>query len=145
MREELIDLWDAPCDARCITTNGTLKTNGRGVMGRGCAFQATQRYPFLALTLGRALTAWGNVPCILLPDTRPMLVSFPVKRVWYEHADLDLIAQSTRELVRLADGAHWQQVVLPRPGCGNGSRSWEREVRPLIQPLLDDRFTVVTL
>lgn len=144
MREDLLDLWTAPADARCITTNGTVKANGRAVMGRGTAKQATERYPFLQLTLGRAIRGWGNVPCILLPDERPMLVSFPVKHEWHELADLDLIARSARELVRLADGAGWRVVLLPRPGCGNGQRKWS-EVRPILQPILDDRFTAVTL
>lgn len=145
MTEELVDLWEVDCDARCITTNGSIKANGRGVMGRGCAKQAKARYFALELTLGRALQGWGNVPVILLPDERPLLVSFPVKHEWHERADLDLIAVSARELVKLTDGAHWQTVVLPRPGCGNGGRSWEREVRPILRSILDDRFSVVTL
>jgi hypothetical protein len=32
-------------------------------------------------------------------------------------------------------------VLLPRPGCGNGHRTWD-EVCPVIEPILDDRFTV---
>lgn len=138
------DLWTTPCDARCITTNGTIKANGRAVMGRGTALQATAHYPGIRQIQHRALVGWGNVPCILLPDERPMLVSFPVKYDWWLAADLGLIAKSAQALVGLADGAQWQTVLLPRPGCGNGQRTWA-EVVPILAPILDDRFVVVSL
>lgn len=149
MREDSLDLWWTPADARCITTNGTVKANGRAVMGRGCARQACERYPYLQLTLGKLLAQHGNHVQILVganvdgTDGIP-LVSFPVKHHWEERADLDLIRQSAYELVVVADLAKWETILLPRPGCGNGQRKWH-EVRPILQPLLDDRFTVVTL
>lgn len=148
MIEDYADLWEVDCDARCITTNGTVKSNGRGVMGRGCARQAKHKYVGLEITLGAQLKVHGNHVAILCRtgDTdRPIpLIMFPVKRDWWEHADLQLIAYSAEELVALTDREGWKRVVLPRPGCGNGGRSWEREVRHLIQPILDDRFRVVT-
>lgn len=145
MREDCVDLWEAPCDARCITTNGTVKVNGRAVMGRGCAKQACDRYPYLQKSLGQLLQTLGNhVQILRLGAEEPILVVFPVKHHWDERADLDLIARSARELVVLADDMQWQTVILPRPGCGNGQRKWH-EVRPILQPVLDDRFTVVTL
>jgi hypothetical protein len=146
MIEATNDLWLTPADARCITTNGTVKPNGRAVMGRGCAKQATERYFAMQLTLGTAIKLYGNHVLIIDPhcDGIP-LVSFPVKYEWSERADLDLIARSAHELVALTAVQGWTAVVLPRPGCGNGKRHWESEVRPILQPLLDDRFTVVTV
>lgn len=144
MIERQVDLWTTPCDARCITTNGTVKSNGRAVMGRGTALQACERYFGLRLIQGRALQGWGNVPCVLLPDERPCLISFPVKHEWQQPADLDLIRASAWALVSLVEGAHWQVVLLPRPGCGNGQRTWE-EIRPILAPILNDRFVVVSL
>lgn len=148
MREDLLDLWAAPADARCITTNGTVKTNGRAVMGRGCAKQATERYSFMQLTLGRLIQEQGNhVVVIFEPPAGPepwTLCSFPVKHEWEQRADLILIAQSATELRELTNQMGWHTVVLPRPGCGNGGRKWS-EVRPILQPILDDRFTVVTI
>jgi hypothetical protein len=149
VREDLLDLWEIPADARCITTNGTVKSNGRAVMGRGCAKQACEKYPFLQITLGKILKAHGNHVAVLIganhdgTDGIP-LVTFPVKHDWNMRADLTLIRQSAYELASLADRAGWKSVVLPRPGCGNGQRKWH-EVRPILQPILDDRFTVVTL
>ncbi len=37
---------------------------------------------------------------------------------------------------------HLDKVYLVRPGCGNGQLKWE-DVKPLIAPILDDRFIVV--
>lgn len=140
-----MDLWDVLADARVITTNGSVKTSGRAVMGRGCALQATQRYAFLQLTLGKAIQAHGNHVALLVePTGDAALCSFPVKHAWMERADLILIAQSATELRELTNAKGWLSVVLPRPGCGNGGRKWASEVRPILQPILDDRFLVVT-
>jgi len=54
-----------------------------------------------------------------------------------------LIRQSARQLVEMADKFGWGSVVLPRPGCGNGGLDWD-DVRPILEAILDDRFTVVT-
>lgn len=151
MREDLADLWTYPADARVITTNGTVKANGRAVMGRGVALQATQRFARVQLALGTCLRQHGNhVTIVLRPPEQPTLymvdvplVSFPVKHAWNEPADLELIARSAAELVKLTGEEGWKRVVLPRPGCNNGRRSWQREVRPILTPILDDRFTVV--
>ncbi len=136
------DLWATDCDARCITTNGFLKTDGSAVMGRGVALQATKRYFALRKIQGRALQQHGNVPTILIPGP-PALVSFPVKHVWSDWADLDLIRQSAERLVALTTAQGWRTVLLPRPGCNNGHRNWERDVQPILAPLLDERFLVV--
>lgn len=149
MREDLVDLWTVACDARCITTNGTVKANGRGVMGRGCAKEAKDRLLGLEITLGAQLREHGNHVAILAhtgeKSAPTPLVMFPVKHEWHERADLELIEQSARELVALTDQQGWQTVVLPRPGCGNGGRKWQSEVRPLIRWILDERFLMVTL
>lgn len=145
MREDYINLWEIPADARVITTNGTIKANGRAVMGRGCAREATQKFPYLQIALGRHLQTHGNHVGLLRwsGDPEYALVAMPVKHEWHLRADLKLIEQSTIELVALADKYEWKQIALPRPGCGNGQQRWS-VVRGIIQPYLDDRFTVVT-
>jgi hypothetical protein len=150
MIEAYADLWTLPCDARCITTNGTIKSDGRAVMGRGVAKQATERYLGIAKILGAHLREHANhVGILVLTDddgtgkTIP-LVSFPVKHMWDQWADLDLIGRSADELVALTTRYGWHTVALPRPGCNNGKRNWETEVRPILLPILDDRFIVVT-
>lgn len=147
MIERVTDLWSTPCCARCITTNGTIKTGGRGVMGRGTALQAKRRLAGLEITLAAQLRQHGNHVAVLSytgSKAAPVpLVMFPVKHQWYDDADLDLIRQSAQELLVLATVRGWQTVLLPRPGCGNGQRTWT-EVEPILAPILDDRFVVVS-
>ncbi len=146
MKELTGDLWEVEADARVITTNGLVKKDGRAVMGRGVAKQAAERYPWLPEWLGLSLRVIGNHVRMFLPNegNATYLIMFPVKHNWWETANLDLIKRSAEELVTLIDGQFSKGVtiVLSRPGCGNGGLRWE-DVKPVIEPLLDDRFVVV--
>jgi hypothetical protein len=148
------NIWDEidNCDAIVITTNGTVKANGACVMGRGIAREARDRYPGVDLTLGQLIQSKGNLVFKLdrpiwsgplRPYVALRLVSFPVKHNWYEKACLTLIESSTVSLRLLADIEKWKMVIMPRPGCGNGNLKWE-DVRPVIEPILDDRFVVMS-
>lgn len=143
-----IDLWSISADAVVITTNGDVNSSGRAVMGRGCAREATLRIEDIEVKLADALRVGGNrvhwfaQVRDVIDDRRFDLITFPVKHRWHEHADLELIERSTRELVRIVDRSGYQTVVLPRPGCGNGKLQW-KAVRSFIEDLLDDRFVVV--
>lgn len=146
------DLWTYPADATGITTNGFVKLNGACVMGRGCAQQARDRYPGLDRALGDLITKYGN-RCfrIVIHPTRTLL-TFPVKPMngpqgepgFAANADLNIIARSCEQAMAMADKFAWERIVLPRPGSGNGRLKYERDVRPVIAPLLDDRFLVIT-
>lgn len=146
-----VNLWEVPADLHVITTNGTVKMNGACVMGRGCAREAKYMYPSLDLKLGRMVKDSGNIVHFLnFTPARPnvdyphRLASFPVKHNWWEQADTYLIERSAKQLVELVNTTPGiMSVVMPRPGCGNGQLNWQ-DVRPLIEPILDDRFTVVT-
>lgn len=149
MREVRGDLWElAPeMEAVCITTNGTVKKNGEAVMGRGCALEAAQRFPVLPGLLGQHLQLTGNhvyvVHVVEDLGVEYDLVTFPVKHHWRERASLDLILRSANELVLLASLEEWEDVLLPRPGCGNGGLSWHI-VGSALARALDDRFVVIT-
>jgi hypothetical protein len=145
MKEAKGNLWTFPADYRAITTNGAVRNDGACVMGRGCALEAKTKYPRIPYELGDAIVRGGNHVHRLSFG----LVSFPVKHHWREQADLGLIERSAMELMDFL----WLMssvrklpltVVMPRPGCGNGSRDWESEVRPVIAPVLDDQVTVIT-
>lgn len=81
------DLWSywGNCDALCVTTNGSIKKSGECIMGRGCALEAAQRFPGVALHLGRKIQQDGHRVCIAPGTTIPLigiptaLVSFPTK------------------------------------------------------------------
>lgn len=136
------NLWDFPADVRVITTNGMVKTNGCCVMGRGCAKEAKDKFLNCDRILGSLIKQKGNHCHVIFAG--PILVSFPVKHSWRDTADIQLIERSARELVEMANHYKWEKIVLPRPGCGNGNLSWDFTVKPVIGPILDDRFYVIT-
>jgi hypothetical protein len=144
MKEVKGDLWTFQFDdtwlssyIHCITTNGFVKKNGEAVMGRGCALEACQKYPGLAKRLGAELNKKGNTIIWLTTG----LITFPVKHNWWEKADLDLIKKSADCLAKEADNLRQKWFILPRPGCGNGQRTWE-EVKPLLENLPDNVLVI---
>jgi O-acetyl-ADP-ribose deacetylase (regulator of RNase III) len=140
MKEIEGDLWEYHGTAIiAVTTNGQVSRKGEAVFGRGCARQAGERFPGLERRLGELITADGNHVAVLGEG----LVSFPVEHTPYETPDLRLIERSTRELAELADSLGWKGVVLPRPGCGGGGLEW-KDVKPILERYLDDRFLVIT-
>ena len=152
MIEDTGDLWDYPADAVVITTNGYVKNNGQAVMGRGCAREAADKWPFLPMILGEAIKEFGNEVFIwglqdIDEDTEELrfnnIITMPVKYNWWEPANLILIQKSATDLKTEADLWHFDSVVMPRPGCGNGGLEWD-DVKPIIEEILDDRFVAIT-
>lgn len=139
------NMWEIEADAKCITTNGTVKKNRACVMGRGNALEAKTLIPGIDSILGEAILAHGNRVILLevLADGTK-LFSFPVKHNWWERADLDLIARSAGELAEMADLLGLHKVILPRPGCGNGRLQWAY-VEPILSSKLDGRIYCIAL
>lgn len=139
MKEVLGNIWDYPADCICITTNGSVRNDGCAVMGRGVALQAKHRVPGIDFKIGAAIRTRGN-HLYMMGD----YCTFPVKHRWQEMADLELIKQSTQELDLLARQQFPGYIfVLPRPGCGNGQRTWE-EVKPIVS-ILPDNVHIICL
>lgn len=137
------NIWDHHNAGRwiVITTNGDIRKDGACVMGRGVAKQAADRYPNLSYELGRKLGESGNQVYVF---EKYRIITFPVKDHWRDKADLDLIKKSLQQIVAWADTPRKHGLFhMVRPGCYNGGRDWEREVKPLCQRYLDDRFAVV--
>lgn len=148
MKEQTINLWDTTGDAICITTNGVINHLGLAIMGGGVALEAVTRYPEMAEELGYLLQLQGN-HVYLLQEAKPVglapfaIFSFPTKTHPYMKSDPLLIVRSARELISLCDDYGYEDIYIPRPGCGLGGLDWE-DVKPLLSEILDDRFTVVT-
>ena len=70
------------------------------------------------------------------------LITLPVKHNWREKADLRLIEESCGSLVHHVDNLHLLEVYMVRPGCGNGGLDW-KDVKPILEKYLDDRFVMV--
>lgn len=148
MREVAGDIWEAHGLGHwiAITTNGIVNRQGKLVMGRGVALQAAKRFDWLPTHLGDRVRDAGN-HVHAFPSIR--LFSYPVKHHWKEGADLALIERSAKELVDFVTdltarkvGPMIHLVCLVRPGCGSGGLEWS-QIRPLLAPILDDRFIIV--
>ena len=134
----------------CVTTNGVVKKNGHAVMGKGNALEIDNYYHVSPL-LGKYLTQYGNrvfnLGLYYLSNgvqTFPFrLFSFPTKYDWRNDSDLTLICRSCEQLVELCDKLQISKCFLPPPGCGCGNLDYNVIVKPAIELLLDDRFTVV--
>lgn len=164
-----VDLFYIDCQAVCITTNGFVKSDGLAVMGRGCAMQLANLFSHAPRLLGAAIRRYGNItqPIFMANDT--VVLAFPVKpdyvinngsnvvshaRGMYKigqkvpgfhaKADIELIKQSAIQLKAWADETNHTDIVLPRVGCGAGELDWEQDVYPVLNEILDDRFTAVS-
>lgn len=151
MMEAVGDIWkwaeEHSADAVCVLTNMTV-ADGKLIMGGGQARQARTKFPTLPESWGQYYENRGNlganVVATQFQEGNPYwLVSFPTKVHPSEDSTLELIETSAHTLVEITDFQGWKKVVLPRPGCGLGSLVWP-DVRPVIEPILDDRFIVIT-
>ena len=146
MLEKTGDIWKTDRDVMAITTNGVVKNNGELVMGKGIALQAKRRYPGLPKAMGDFVSTigCGNIPEIFYcgADVGKLvtLVSLPTKHHWRDKSDISLIKKSLIIIEDIIPKS--QTIALTRPGCGNGGLNWETEVKPIIEPLLNDRFTI---
>lgn len=152
IKGNIFDQTDA--DAICVTTCGVVKSNGELVMGAGIAKQFANRYPLLAKHLGGLVSTYGNQVYgysksygsnvyVTKKEHRPVVFSFPTKHDWKDPSSLKLIEESAEQLVEKANFCDFTKIVLPRPGCGLGQLNWE-DVKAVIEPILDDRFYIIT-
>lgn len=145
--QNIFDIADQPNTGVCVTTNGVRKRDGSAVMGAGQALEANQRYACSG-KLGQNLAQFGNSVCDLgIVQTCSgypyRLIAFPTKHHWKDKSDMDLIIQSTHQLLNLTNKLHLSQVYLPPVGCGLGCLNWDKQVAPVLESLLDDRFYVL--
>lgn len=140
MQEIYGDIWEQYKLGRwvVITTNGATRKDGACVMGRGVAKQAANKFPKLPYRLGVALREGGN-NVYTFSDLK--IITLPVKHHWSEPADIDLVERSLQQLLEVWTCS--ESLYLVRPGCSNGRRDWETEIKPLCERYLDDRFTIV--
>ena len=166
MRERKADLFEtifeSGVDAICITTNGMYNKEGRAAMGGGCAGVCAKRWPQTSTRLATCLkNRIDNVPYVIgaldekgnyIEPTLKMIkeqkfkcliLSYPTIDDLMDGAKLSLIERSAKELKALVEHFGLRKVMVPRPGVGIGGLAWS-EVKALIEPVLDDRFTIVS-
>jgi len=134
---------DFPADLRVVTTNGIVGRSGNLIMGAGVAKKAMQVHPWLPSVLGAWVKEHGNTPFL---DVEAGIITLPTKHDWKDPSDLDLIVSSVKRVVVLVNALPFpeeRRIAMTRPGCGNGRLRWS-DVKDAIEPLLDDRFFVLT-
>jgi hypothetical protein len=114
-----------------VTTNGFVKEDGRCVMGAGIAKSIRDAVPDIDLEVGEHIVRNGNVPAFFPAAS---IFTFPVKHVWWENADLDLIYRSAQYIAC----KNLTRIDIPRPGCGNGKLDWS-DVKPVLEKAFGDR------
>lgn len=139
MREVTGDIWDTT-GVVVVPTNGTLNANGHLVMGAGVALEARLRHIHLPAKLGNFVSVYGNRVFYLKAES---ILSFPTKQHWKDLSNIQLIQQSGRQAVEIADKFNLNRIILPRVGCGYGGLTWDF-VRGFLSPILDDRFVVLS-
>lgn len=153
--QDIFRLPAGPQDAVCITTNGCIRRDGHAVMGRGIALTADRRFRDpsrpgfqMSLVLADYLKKYGNrvfyMGALLDSYTgRTMsVITFPTKRDWRNDSDIELIRTSAHQLPATCEKFGIRRCYLTCPGCTNGHLDWESQVRPVIEPYLDDRFII---
>lgn len=132
---------DNKIEVLLVTTNGIIKSNNCAVMGAGIAKQVRDRWPGIDLTLAINLKIFGNVPNVLgdhlIGDHKIKVVTFPTKNNWQDSSDLVLIFNSATKLSQMT----YKSFITVAPGCGHGGLKWS-DVKGVVKPFLDDRFTV---
>lgn len=165
MKEIKRDLFDCVSDisinAICITTNGMYLTDGRAAMGGGCAFECARRWPQTAFRLGKCLKNFKeNIPFVigavdnignyLEPNMKMirdrkykcLIFSFPTIDDLMDGAKIELIKRSAEEMKKFADRFQLMGVAGVRFGSGIGGLDWYGGVKPVVENILDDRFTI---
>jgi O-acetyl-ADP-ribose deacetylase (regulator of RNase III) len=166
MKEIKKDLFeciaDDGVDAICVTTNGNYTVGGLACMGGGCAGVAARRWPEVPKRLGKLLKQYhNNIPFVIGAvdaqgnhlDMTPKMIkdhkykclifSFPTINNLGKESNIQLIKQSATIMADYAEQFDLKQIILPRPGVGIGGLTWA-EVKPVIAPILGDRFTIVS-
>lgn len=164
------NIWDYIGHTIGVPTNGFVRKDGRGVMGRGVALDALARFKMIDANLGNHLLVNGNFIGVIYKN--PKILCIPVKptglliqRVqdfqsihrsmshqfklgdyvpgYWCKAGLGLIQKSLRDLNSYVEDNN-ENVYIPALGCGNGGLSFSSDVKPLMDSMrLSDKITLV--
>lgn len=149
-QESILDMPKNNHEAFCVTTNGMLRNNGAGIMGKGIALETKKRFSCIEKQLGLHIRELGNTPFITYAmsdqtNTYGMytnVITFPTKNDWRDKSDINLIKESARLVKEIVNHNGITTCYLPLVGCGCGGLKWDY-VQSELEKILDDRFIVV--
>jgi hypothetical protein len=148
MKYTLGDMWDLAYRSNgfvVVTTNCCVRSDGKAVMGAGVAKDAAVRFPYLPSRLGKHINQLGQQVFI---DNR--IICLPTKTDWKLPSSLELIERGCIQLAmfgRLLESVGaTHEIFIPKLGCGLGGLDWEKQVRPVVDSILEgDRFILVSV
>lgn len=146
-------------DCICVTTNGTIKSNGELVMGAGVAKQFADKYKNQGIAKILANKLYKGSPLKKMHVVNPMdnicykaidaisnngtyVLSFPTKNHFMDKGDLELIKRSAERAVYFANMYNLNSIIIPSPGTGCGQLN-EDDVYQALDKILDERFTII--
>jgi len=139
------DFWmeaENDYDAIVCTINTRLRKDGTLVMGAGIAKEFAENFLYLPDTWGRRTKEMlKTCPFVELRE-HPCLVGLHTKYDWKDDSPLHLIDRSLKQLHVVAQSLNWTRILMTKPGCGHGGRSWGDEVKPLFDKF-DHRYYVI--
>lgn len=146
-------------DCICVTTNGTIKSNGELVMGAGVVKQFYDRYKNQNIARILANKLYKGAPLNKLHVVKPAdnicykaidaannygthVLSFPTKNHFMDKGDLQLIKRSAERAKLFADMYNLKSIIIPSPGTGCGQLD-ETDVYKELDKILDERFIII--
>lgn len=161
------DLFNTPCDAVCISTNGYVFPNQEVAIASSSAAEAAKFIPDLSYRLATCVKISDHSVTMVTRRHNIDLYTFPTKPAWAiksedtidpsfttyhdmgsmfpgyaAKANLELIKESALQLRKIADTKGYQLVLLPDYHELAGGLDFFQEVKPLLDKILDDRFVV---
>jgi len=139
------DIWQEAAEDGwvVIPTNTCVRHDETAVMGAGLAKDAAERFPELPKRLGNHIRQFDSRLYVDNP-----IICLPTKHNWRRPSQMRWVEQGCHELVDLArilgDVGDHRSIFLPQLGCGLGGLNWERQIRPVVDSILEgDRFVLV--
>lgn len=139
------NMWSAweSVDLFLITTNNTISSKGRLIMGKGIAGEAARKFPDLPRNLANAIASgeytanqmrYGLIVSKHWPKTK--IGAFQTKYYWKFPSTLELIEFSTDKLLIWCSEHPQATVALNFPGIGAGALM-HTDILPTISRLPD--------
>ena len=134
------NLWEFmdQADFICITTNATVTSQGKLVMGAGIAKQACKKMKGLDEDFGSQIRYKKDLRYkLLFSEKYPKMIAFQVKFFYADDARYDLIDEATFELEAVAKANPDKIYYLNYPGVGCGNLL-KADIEPIINCLPDN-------
>ena len=100
----------------CHTCNYKNKNKKLNMTG-GIVRDFLDRFPFLASYFGNQITTMYDPKVLVYPYHKPIIFMFPTKLHFLHNSNFNIIAESTRQLVKLVNEMNIKTVLMLRPGC----------------------------